>query len=769
MLRKGPVSIRSLLLVSFLLIALVPLAAISASLIVVSYLNDQQQVFRQLETAADLSAFQIQTWADAQHAHLSEAINETLAPERASVVLEMGRTNRYYDTYINALRSRMAFYTRQYPEILQLDLVDLQGEILVSTSLASEGQQIEDADLLAAAQHGPAMRFPFDPAQAPGAPILAAIPVASQADETRIIGVLLGRITPQAFAPFLGQSAGLQGSEAIFLVNEELNMLDAARLQGDAVEPVSVFASGIGADLQQRASGSGIYRNHRGDRVLGVYRWLPELGVGLVVEQGWTQAFRAILTGLTAGLLIVFVTILLSTLLSLLVVRFVTRPLDRLVETTGKIAAGDLSLQAPAGRTVEFGALAERFNEMTARIRALVGGLEQRVAERTQALQEANQTLQKRALQLETSAQVSREVTAILDVDRLLAQVVALIRFSFDYYRVMVYLLEPDSGMLALKANSGPDALAEIRLPLGPGSLNGQAAAEDRALLANDVLQDERFKPDPKLPDTRAELVIPLRAGGEVIGTLDIHSANTEAFTPDDLLLMQSLGDQIAIAIENARLHGQSRRLAVLEERNRLARELHDSVTQLLYSLRLLVEGWRGESLPPGDAPQDYLARQQDYLARTDEIAQSALKEMRLLIFELRPPLLEEEGLVGALQQRLDAVEKRSGVEAWLTVEGVVELPAGMEDELYRICQEALNNALKHAGAGTVLVSLRVDPGQVMLTIQDNGCGFDPDAARQSGGMGMESMQVRAGRLGGTVVFDSTPGEGTRVRVRIPR
>jgi len=199
---------------------------------------------------------------------------------------------------------------------------------------------------------------------------------------------------------------------------------------------------------------------------------------------------------------------------------------------------------------------------------------------------------------------------------------------------------------------------------------------------------------------------------------------------------------------------------ALLEERQRLARELHDSVTQSLYSLTLLAEAGR-RMAAAGD-----LNRVEQYVGRLGETAQQALKEMRLLVYQLRPLALEAEGLAGALQHRLDAVEKRGGVQARLVVEGLVQLPARVEEALFRIAQEALNNALKHAAASAVTVTLCGGDGLVGLEISDNGQGFD-SALASAGGLGLTSMRERVEQLGGAFELQTEPGGGTTVRVRL--
>nr|WP_255604240.1 sensor histidine kinase [Oscillochloris sp. ZM17-4] len=211
---------------------------------------------------------------------------------------------------------------------------------------------------------------------------------------------------------------------------------------------------------------------------------------------------------------------------------------------------------------------------------------------------------------------------------------------------------------------------------------------------------------------------------------------------------------------ENERLRQQAAERAILEERNRLARDLHDSVTQSLYSLTLFAEA--SQRLLSGGSGERAAA----YLGRIGETAQQTLKEMRLLVYELRPLALERTGLVGALQQRLEAVEGRAGVAARLRVEGAIALAPAAEEGLYHIAQEALNNALKHAHAQTVEIRLTATDAHLRLTVEDDGQGFNPHQER-GGGMGLVSMHERAAGLGATLDIASVPGTGTQVRLEL--
>jgi signal transduction histidine kinase len=240
---------------------------------------------------------------------------------------------------------------------------------------------------------------------------------------------------------------------------------------------------------------------------------------------------------------------------------------------------------------------------------------------------------------------------------------------------------------------------------------------------------------------------------------LSVVGETGHQFDEAEVSLLASIADEVGVAVENARLYQQAEQLAVVRERERLARELHDSVTQSLYSLTLLAEAGR-RLAGAGD-----LARVEGYLDRLGQISQQALREMRLLVYELRPLVLKREGLVGALRERLEAVEKRAGVDARLFVEQEIELPASVEEELYRIAQEALNNALKHAGATSVIVRILTKGNRVTLEVVDDGRGFDPHAADDTGGMGLISMRERAEKIGATLTVSSSPAQGTSVKV----
>ena len=225
----------------------------------------------------------------------------------------------------------------------------------------------------------------------------------------------------------------------------------------------------------------------------------------------------------------------------------------------------------------------------------------------------------------------------------------------------------------------------------------------------------------------------------------------------DDKRPLHQIGALVDITSRVVLVEAQAQ--SAIDERLRLARDLHDSVTQTLYSLTLIAEATR--RLAQNGQIDQVIAQTE----RLGHLSQQSLKEMRLLLFELRLPVLEREGLAKALQHRLDAVEKRSGVDADLIVEGLNRLPVLVEEGLFYMAHEALNNSLKHAAATKVTVRLRALDGIVQLEVMDNGKGFDVESISETGGMGLTSLKERAQKIRAQVEITSIPENGTSIKV----
>ncbi|HML41229.1 MAG TPA: GAF domain-containing sensor histidine kinase [Bellilinea sp.] len=257
-----------------------------------------------------------------------------------------------------------------------------------------------------------------------------------------------------------------------------------------------------------------------------------------------------------------------------------------------------------------------------------------------------------------------------------------------------------------------------------------------------------------------ALLWLPLPADQVNLGWMEIYQQG-RPITAKDIEAGAVFAGQAAMAIEHARLYRRVQSTAVAEERARMARELHDSISQALYAI-FLSSGAADKQLNAG---QTYAARASLDIVRNT--SQLAMGEMRLLIYELRPPMLDRYGFCGAVQRRLQAVEQRAGLKVTLDLPEGCGLPPALEEPLYRIVQEALNNVIKHALASQVTVSLRREADAILLQVSDDGCGFD-DKLIDNGGIGLKTMQERAELMHGEFTIHSAPQQGTTVLVRIP-
>jgi signal transduction histidine kinase len=293
--------------------------------------------------------------------------------------------------------------------------------------------------------------------------------------------------------------------------------------------------------------------------------------------------------------------------------------------------------------------------------------------------------------------------------------------------------------------------------------------------LTDDITADPRFRgwwPSAH-PQMRSFLGVPIVARGEVIGALYLtEKEDGTMFSPADQRLIELLAAHAAIAIENARLHERSRELSIVEERNRLARELHDSVTQRLFAVALAAESAstllaRDRERSGGEpAGRDSGAAE---LRRVSELARGAMEELRAVVFELRPASLEAEGLATVLRKHVEVLCRVYERRIDLRVCDVPRLAPGPATEVLRIAQEALGNALRHAGAEQIDVRLYRNDGKLVLTVTDDGCGFDPEGPEVRGQrLGLTSMQERATELGATLRVTSTLGEGTSVHLEVP-
>ncbi len=351
------------------------------------------------------------------------------------------------------------------------------------------------------------------------------------------------------------------------------------------------------------------------------------------------------------------------------------------------------------------------------------GMLEQRVEERTREIERRRRV-----------AEGLSEVVAILNSNRPLLETLDYITAQasrlLDADAAFIYRLDDESEPMTVLSSHG--------IPPAPSGEPGAELAEMEAL-------------------ARAQLAVPLRVGDEVFGGLMLFYSQPRHFSNEEIELAVSFSEQAKLAIENARLRAQSEQMAVTAERNRIARDLHDSVTQTLFSASLIAE-----VLPRlWDRDRDESTRRLEELR---SLTRGALAEMRTLLLELRPSALVDADLNDLLRQLTEAAIGRARLPITLHIEGAAAVPADVKVAFYHIAQEALNNVTKHARATAATIQLNRQPGQVQLQVRDNGRGFRFDAI-SSDHLGLTIMQERADDIGASLSLGSTLGEGTEVSV----
>lgn len=412
----------------------------------------------------------------------------------------------------------------------------------------------------------------------------------------------------------------------------------------------------------------------------------------------------------------------------------------------------------------------------------LILGVARDVTEQVQALELLEQRVQERTKELLTVLDVSHNVASVLELEPLLKVILDQLRTVLECRRAILFMIDKDHLVVrAVAAEDRPIVLAPeppdgdvsmppLAIPLGSlGAVWDMLRSGETAIVA-DIQGDDPLARDYRAAvatyalsykGERSWMMAPMVMHGRTVGVILVFHDQPNMYTADHAQLARAMADQAAVAIENARLYQQAQKTAVLEERQRLARELHDAVTQTLFSASLIAEVlprlWARD-------PEAGMQRLEDVRALT----RGALAEMRTLLLELRPSAIVEADLGELLRQLAEILTGRSRLPVNVTVEGEGKLPADVQLALYRVAQEALHNIDKHAKASQVVVGLTCGADAVELRIEDDGCGFDPAATRDSrlAHFGMSIMRDRAKAVGATFSVRSKPGRGTEVRVR---
>ncbi|MEA3350263.1 MAG: GAF domain-containing protein, partial [Chloroflexota bacterium] len=508
----------------------------------------QKSIFEQLRTATTLKEGELNRWVNDNKQDVVFLAQLPTIRTQAEILLNHKETEPEFQDGYATLSEYLAKVLAQNSELSEIFiLTHVGGKIILSTSPAREGEYRVTDTYFTEGRQDTYVQNVY-PSSVSGEPTMTiATPLHDK--QGHHIGVLATHINLERLDHIILECAGLGASGETYLVDQFSTFVSEARF-GHEDFPRGVHTTGIDAALQGN-DGSGIYQNYQGTPVIGVYTWLEEHDMALMAEISQEEvfapaqrlAFIILGVGLTSALMtsfgIYFVT------------QQVTRPILAITNIAAQVADGDFSQTAPVLTEDEIGTLAQSFNTMTSQLRDLIGTLEQRVAERTKHLE-------RRAVQLQAAAEVGHAAATLRDMGELLSQVTHLISERFGFYHIGVFLLDTSGEYAVLQAANSKGGQKMLtrghRLKVGEVGIVGYVTAQQEARIALDVGTDAVFFDNPDLPETRSEMALPLIIGGELLGAIDVQSKREAAFSDEDINVLQILADQIAIAIENARL-----------------------------------------------------------------------------------------------------------------------------------------------------------------------------------------------------------------------
>lgn len=574
--------------------------------------------------------------------------------------------------------------------------------------------------------------------------ISVAVPIFG--DQGELVGVLVGmfRTRASSVSAFYGGivKQRLVESGRIFLVDSNGRVIyhpEPERIGTDFSSQStvqSVMAGEAGASRTNDVEGV--------DIVAG-FAPVPGTGWGLVTEETWaalistSQGYRQYL------FILILLGIVVPVMVVMIGVRRITRPINELIVAAQEVAQGNFDQTIIADTGDEIEELAEQFSLMARQLRDSYSQLEQRVTERTH--------------ELESLYRADEELYRHLELDHVLQ---ALINVALDVLKAdksSILVLDRAAGRLAVRASKGfsPETIERMSFDPGEG-LVGQVILSGEPAIVEDTWEaphvSERIT-DPE--GIRSFMHVPIKTGGQIFGVFNVNYHRPRAFGETEQRLLIALAQRASLAIENAQLYEQAQYLATVEERQRLARELHDAVTQSLFSASLIAEVlnrlWEKN-------PEEGKKR----LDELRQLTRGALAEMRTLLLELRPAALMEAEVTELFRHLCDSFSGRALVQVDCDLDIQCDLEADIKIAIYRIAQEALNNIAKHAQASRVEMKLACQEGRVTMIIRDDGRGFELEMA-PTDHLGLGIMRERADQIGANLDISTQPAGGTQIKV----
>jgi signal transduction histidine kinase/HAMP domain-containing protein len=777
------------LLTAFLVLAIVPLSAISW------YATVRERHDVQREVIAKLSAVEVQghQWVERHVASLAflatlpatkENVNILVATPDSSTGLGENSTHIAADADAahDVLYLQLQSLLLQDSVFCSLAVLDGEGAVLVSAGLEDESL-LEQMPVLEAGQDATLQPALLD--LDTDARLIAVQRIVGEDDRT--IGLLTGWLYLEDLVAHLQAAGALGETGEIYLVDAD----GVALPQREVVSSPGIRAVLAGEDTE------GLYENYAGIPVIGIYRWMPDLGLALVVEQRQEEAFATAdsvtATVVGASLAVALVTAVIAAV----VTRQITQPIVRLTKSALNIADGDLDQQVPVKSRDEIGILAYVFNRMAADLKALYEGLEEKVAQRTALLQSANYQIQRRAIQMQASMEVGQAVTSILDSDQLLEQVVRVVRSRFVYSCVAVYTANGKGDLLHLRACAGEvdssssgNPLADTLIPVDVPGPVGKAFREGETVVETHPVS---ITVGPPASYVSSEVALPLRLGNRILGVLDVQSTDEEGVDEDDVSVLQNVASQITIALENARAYAVEReaveRLKDLDQSKRrflanMSHELRTPLTNVLGFSRLMLKGFSGPLTEQQRNDLNIVYQDsQHLLGLINDLLDISHIEAGLMELDFQEVDLPQ--LIHSVMATVSALVRDKDVE--LHQEIAPDIPTVQADiaRIRQVLLRLLANAAKFTEEGSITVRAWPTDGEVRVSVSDTGMGILPEdrerifwrfeqgtlenGRRPDGaGLGLALSREFVEMHGGKIWVESEVGKGSTFTFSLP-
>jgi nitrate/nitrite-specific signal transduction histidine kinase len=690
---------------------------------------------------------------DQQLVRLSASQLSTRMNEYTETLTALVRSAEVYDSDIPAQRAALQRAARR--------LSGFDGGVVIVSTMGTviaaepQRQEIMGADwsdrawfrqMLQSQQ--PVYSDVVDDGPGHGPVVVVAVPIVGYRGD--FVGSLAGmfRVDSSAMSQFYGTIALLRLNE-----RGEAYILDAAGRVVWHSDP-ALIGSDLAKDAiasQALSAGEGYFRadNVSGVGVLANFSAIPGTTWHLVTQEAWTSLMNLSRDFRYFLLLLLALGLALPTVVVLLAAGRITHPIEELSEAAKQVAGGNFGRTINAHTGDEIEELATQFNLMSAQLRESYANLEQKVADRTRELATLNS--------------IGTVVSQSLDLDEVMRSALSETLAVTHMDAGAAYRLEADGETLTMIAHEGDsEEIAAVlgrdaRLPAGMVASGATWTSPTITVLAADDLR--AGAPDGAAARDGLGLVIrvPLMANRRVVGLMDLATCEARTVPEEERSLLLGIGHQAGLAVDNAKLYEQAEQVAAAAERSRLARDLHDAVTQTLFSASLVAEV----------LPRLWERNPEEAQRRLDQLRQltrGALAEMRTLLLELRPTALTDAPLPDLLRQLAEACSGRSQVRVSVEAQGEYNIGPDVQVAFYRIAQEALNNTIKHSGAKQVRIALVGNQSGISLSIRDDGAGFEIGTV-SGNHFGLGIMRERAEAVGAELEIHSSVGAGTEVSV----